>query len=1367
VPQVTLEVIQGPFFADRVDSILALQARNLAYVMTLSTSPDEMTAMIDDALDIRQLLDPRQLQLGTGRWRRDAPFNFADVWPGSRSEPPDTSQALAVTTNSEMGADETPIPAPAGESLSRDQSGSKEDASRAPKASWMELTQAFDMRAERLRQTGVVLREFAEQAVQSYLCVLVEGAVQAGTIRVQWLESEPVDPSDVETVAVAVSESQRSVSMGLVSLLLECVSGHRSLPLPAAVQVVPDSMSGGEHLQGVLINHMLDKLVRGFTDRYVAHFEQSRIEFQRQGDRPLRPDREALSLREDAMHLDLSLNWRLERIDDSANDMVRQILGWPVRSLRMAFDTAMTEAFSVSLTYGGNVVAVLCDTLVLRQPLTQGSPVMFWTGTRGWGQFSSVEDMQAMLQRKLHGAQREGWLALLCERDQALLRNHLLKASDNQVQVRLDRIDGNAIQSLQQQILDRKRQDLRQLCLRAVLCRFESGLFTRLAAVAELDEQLVNTLDGLSLRIDNSIFAAMLPSWLSSASLADLKRYQESLRRFYLVSCEDKDFLFDIPPLRAYAYQRLVAQLTKDFPNQSIDPNQVNVTLRHYVNAFPIAGQLPSAVPAATVVRSEPLTEYAINRFVETQDAAVSVSSVQPDVTRALTPDYLRQLVRGLDVGAGYTTLLRKALATNDPHYAARKRLFIHQLPPLLLALALSEKLKGALSTKAYQFISRVVEMPDGIAPPYLGRDRVIISPLQLIADAGMSPDTVSGAYVICPAARDKGPVVLYVIYHPQFSFREYETRAALIEDIRTNEALQELLLDRLDPEIRRRYAHGGFIEPHLPFAVGLYDVPFRAPGPVTLGMTEVKGNALQFLFRDRIKLLLDVGQSNVVTNDQVDWVGKKFLATLGLEQTLALLPGKLAALVTLWQSHTLFRASAMSASGHRWGKALSEFSAALGVMVAAREQAIEEQTVKDEENEVRPSAAPSTFSWYDTTLNAEQRMRLQSLEANSVALDEMRHDELLNVYFDKRDDTPYAVVDGKVYQVKRLPDEGRLVIVGADGAPGPRLILDTHQQWQLDLSLKLRGGGGIVTKLNSSGAARSAEDVLIVEAKGMSEIRLLYRDRARRIGQAHHQARCYLQTSLDNLNVKRRGAELDPRVKRIIGDFFGTEEPGPELLAEIESAIKGLFDALMEDSLSPFTSPRFVVGSNRSGRDTVVAFVIKTDPKRRVFLTERFFHVPHFDLHPQAAAEGFNATIHYQAANLMHELSHQALDTSDIAYLEAMAPYPDLLREDTPWNSGLRAYVDGLHNHRLSVTALRDNLFTLQDAGTWRDIEPDDDRGYDTILRLTNTTNLNDARDAFLSDVQLRSRVMLSNADSLTLLVLRLGRRSYWVPKP
>jgi hypothetical protein len=292
-------------------------------------------------------------------------------------------------------------------------------------------------------------------------------------------------------------------------------------------------------------------------------------------------------------------------------------------------------------------------------------------------------------------------------------------------------------------------------------------------------------------------------------------------------------------------------------------------------------------------------------------------------------------------------------------------------------------------------------------------------------------------------------------------------------------------------------------------------------------------------------------------------------------------------------------------------------------------------------------------------------------------------------------------------------------------------------------------------------------DDIIVVQATGMPEIRARYRDKALQIAEAQLHSKRYLENCLDNLHIHQRGKPLDPRVSKILKDFFGVATPDQRLLDNTERMIKLLYDGLMDASMSTYSSSRYVVGNNRSASDMTAGFVFKRDPQRRMFLTERFFNVLPYSLNAQARIEGFELAPHFQAATLIHEFSHLVADTHDIAYLETSAPYPDLLLEDNANNIRLKADLALLQTEGLSHLTEKANLFLLLDNGQWRDIIRDDGSAFDAVLRITGTRNLDAARDVFLSDAVKRSELLLSNADSVTLLVLLLGRHNYVVPTP
>jgi hypothetical protein len=203
-----------------------------------------------------------------------------------------------------------------------------------------------------------------------------------------------------------------------------------------------------------------------------------------------------------------------------------------------------------------------------------------------------------------------------------------------------------------------------------------------------------------------------------------------------------------------------------------------------------------------------------------------------------------------------------------------------------------------------------------------------------------------------------------------------------------------------------------------------------------------------------------------------------------------------------------------------------------------------------------------------------------------------------------------------------------------------------------------------------------------------------------------------------------------------------------------------------MDASLSTTRSTRYVVGTNRSGYEKVCAFVVKGDTDKRIYLTERFFKIPNFALKARKPGDpAFNARDHYRAVNLIHELSHQVLDTRDIAYLESSAPFLDLLGEPDAEAVKVKAALVGWQDRALSHLSQRDTLFQLLDDERWRDLKHDDGGAKHSILKITDTLTLEEAREAFMTEPDKRSKLILANADSVALLMARLGRRNFVHP--
>jgi hypothetical protein len=692
---------------------------------------------------------------------------------------------------------------------------------------------------------------------------------------------------------------------------------------------------------------------------------------------------------------------------------------------------------------------------------------------------------------------------------------------------------------------------------------------------------------------------------------------------------------------------------------------------------------------------------------------------------------------------------------------------------------ALPKRLQNELTEQAYEFISAIVDMPDATARRLVNGAQVMLSPLQLRLDGRPELDTIPGVHLICPAV-EEGPIVVLVMYHPELMFLEYASRQELLKDLRSNRALQKMLAARLETHTRApSILPPGDIGETVEGLVQVSERLFNTPRPVTYETREVKGNALSFLLKDTINILLRVEASSVTTNRQDDQAGRGFMMSLVRQQLLSFAPGRLGIAVGAWQARYQVSDGGEAAMEHKWGEALADFTAALGLLttfgpLGNAKHSLKQEPVEKSGGDLSSSrlSAESVdhafslppFSWRNASLSPEQRMRLQALEAQGVALSEMRYDDVLKLYIGT-DNSKYAMVDGKVYQV-REPGDGTWIIVGPGGTKGPKLKYDNQGKWELDLSLRLKGGVG--AELLGAGEVESqgrAAKQLIVEVSGMKDIRLRYPANAEEIEAAHHNATRCLRNSLSNLNAHQRGRVLDPGVMDIIGSFFGTSIPDQELLTEIRVSIERLLDALLDDSLNPANSTRFIVATNRLGSDAV-ALVDPKDPLDRIYLTEKFFNPRPYSLKPDA--EGFDQHTHFRAATLIHELSHLVLKTEDMAYVESAAPYPDLLQTTPAYKLRIKETLMRTQNGGLSHLTPRDELFMVPDEnGQPRDAVDEDEVGVSEFLKLTRTTTLAEGRRVFLSDAHLRSSVMLKNADSLTLLIMKLGRNDNAPPNP
>ncbi|MEE5086186.1 DUF6543 domain-containing protein [Pseudomonas alliivorans] len=1318
--EVQASAFTGPFLEQYLDSIIALQQRSLRHVSALAPIGYEKTPVrLDDALDIRALLDVRLLNLhDLGRWRA-GPTDFAGIW-------------------------ELPVNVPYVEPESS--------------GTWAGKLQRLELLLERISLLHPGVDGCMRNALNRYLTLVGEPGLDA---RKLWI----------------ASKSGRVPAVPLLSWVLGRVCGDVETDFTDAVLMRRESALTGDSLERrlpiTLLEQMIDCVLTGFEKRFERQISDFYARPVRYLDTCVHPGASSGLIREYALRLDIIIKKRVGGLEDQALQRVQQVLDRPFSALRDVLGDERVDAYTLSAKYDGlEHPVVMPNAFVLSKPAHVGN-VVLWLAGSGLRSFDTVLDLKSWFSRQMTD-QRAHVLNALSEPDREAVIQLLRKGSVSGVEINLHGTEGHFIKALQAIEIKRQQQTARSVYEKALKRELNSSLFRHLMGAVESKDANRLVLNRLGLIIQNVINKTALPEWVSNASSTDQVLLINILQHFYVACVVQKDFLFGLPSLYEYSRQQLMEKFAQDFPGQTLEPDDVKVTLTHYVSAPGLPGEVPVAIPAATERVSETLSEFAVNRFMSRQDGIISLAAKEgQSLAGPLTASYVRQLVDSLDVAKGYRRLLDGIMAETDPAYAERQKLFAEQLPATSLLRAFTARLKNELSEDAFRCIEAVMNMPDGIARLPVGGRRIILSPLLLLpASQGWSPTTVVNTYLITPQDGTPGPWVLYAPFHSEFAFKEYADREALLNDIRTSGELQAFILDRIEPADRKLYDHGGFVEPHLPFSVeSSFDLPSERPGPVTVQIQPYEGNALSFLLKGTLQALKLEVQRESVTSAELKSTAARYLFGLVAEQTMALLPGRLGALVGIWQSQSLLNLSAVSAGERHWGKAVAEFMAALSMLITSGRSVQgegapdaeipdlsldEEQLLNQLEDPGEVMPFPQ-FSWSNNSLTQEILTRLRQFEVKDVSLSTLQKDELFNTYNDPASGRKYAAIGGKAYELKS--DRDGWFIVSQDRV-GPPVVLDEEQRWKLDLNGGLKGGGAILTRVKTSIVDANADDVMAVDSQGMLEIRRTFRGMAQAIEEGHTQAQRYLENCLDNLCLKLPDGSVEPRVKQLLGDFFAQSEPDEQLYETVKHVVTQIYGALMDPTLSPVDSPRYVIGVNRIGHEDSTAFVFGSDPLKRIFLTEQFFRLPSYRFKVSAMRSGhFHYGAHYRAAILIHELSHLTLNTEDLAYVDAQAPFADLLEDTAGYRLRLKNAQLALQQKALSYQTDRSQLFKQLENDRWRDLKRSDGKSKSTILRIAGTSTLDEARDVFYTDVRKRTDIMLANADTVALLVTLLGR--------
>ncbi len=146
-----------------------------------------------------------------------------------------------------------------------------------------------------------------------------------------------------------------------------------------------------------------------------------------------------------------------------------------------------------------------------------------------------------------------------------------------------------------------------------------------------------------------------------------------------------------------------------------------------------------------------------------------------------------------------------------------------------------------------------------------------------------------------------------------------------------------------------------------------------------------------------------------------------------------------------------------------------------------------------------------------------------------------------------------------------------------------------------------------------------------------------------------------------------------------------------------------------------------------------------------------------------------FDRAAHARATLLIHEMSHLVALTADVAYLDSVMPFSDLIETLTQDGRDLLNYQQNRQATGYSRRTPIGQLFKLPNVGgtQWSDYGATSETEYirDQILHTTGGVDLSNARGIFMTNLARRVDTMLDNADSVALLITNLGRQLDAVP--
>lgn len=1072
------------------------------------------------------------------------------------------------------------------------------------------------------------------------------------------------------------------------------------------------------------VNALIKEVVPTFTDHVLRSLPRLYLD----------TAREHLS---HAMLLGLSGEAELRRLGKTLERPIHELLDTVLhannltRLTRRALNGFVPDAFSLSLKVGKETALhALANSFVLTArggtDADHSGEAVLWTPRCGYEGFASIHHLLDELTQRLKDPLKR--LPLLETLPISQRRPHQTWRLGP-----LQRIDEHLLNSRQQSHSDSIADGIEHLL------SLKLGAKSLQDSLDALIQQAAPTNLPRAIAIAQSMVGQQaLPVWLGMAPYAEQHLHAELLEQYHDSCRQNRDYLHGIIPMREHAFSELSKLLEARFPGQVINPDNVLIPAR--IN-------LPGNV--------QTLTDFALRCLPELRaDGIRPRSRTATPLPAALDGSAVVQMVLQLGLMKTYQQLLTNHLKSDTEDSHTRRALFCRQLPWQLLQYAHEQRLQERLSATAWSFIQQIFDMPDAVARAALSGATAIIRPLALIATPGATLAKAVGSYLIGPQAGSPGPLVLFAPHSPQHVLKEYPSEKELLNEFTRPGALQEWVIGQLESAQQATYRNL------------LRQPSTTGPSEIRLGAAHIAGNVLKHLYKDNADLLHRLLSSQFKQGGNSQWDAVTSLLTKDIPKALQFMAGKLAYPLVVWRSYKLFKSSAEDLQQHRWSSAFKAFIGGLAELAFLRKELDRllpadappkaEQTVKQWLEAPLP-AAP-TLATLDIT--APQRTQLKAFEDHDVALNELNKSQKTQVYKDDSTSRHYVPVAGKVYQVRKA---GENWCLSHGGQQGPFVQRNTDGDWVLDLDRHDPRYGKTLSRYASRVRTRSAErDSINIEAVGIRAIAAVSSWKAQCINEALNVATYYAVTCKRNVLLFSGLRDPASRTGRFFTDMFGVPSFSLKQVERITTRIDQVLEELMNHTLIGPDSQRFVSGTHRYSSPSTFAFVLADDLEKKIYLLDRFFD-PQMDVYQNCLTTPFDLSAHARASTLIHEISHLKCSSEDLAYLDSMRPFPDLINATTPHTVLMKTDLFNLRDTALSVLTPATMLFKTWDDFTQSDQDYSSSAATGNqkkkVLSTTGGKTLQEARQIFMSDAYKRIDTILANADSITYLITHLGR--------